>query len=225
MKNNRKTAIAFLASILLLASSCQQGPKKDETDPEKPEKPREEQVSPPSGIISLVESKSLYDNYTKHRLGMIQQYEMERKPDEKFVPARFSDFDYATIKQYIAFIEQEAKEAQVDISSLRIYFASYPDKDRFPDGDKVVHPRQNSIFIVPTMRVDSMDYGFYIGADGKAKLIKNAVGETGIGYKSNQGERSQAGFVPSLSSTAFDEQSLNLNHGSSGPPPYPDDFD
>ncbi|RUA12642.1 MAG: hypothetical protein DSY83_13955 [Flavobacteriia bacterium] len=225
MKNNRKNTIAFLGSILLLASSCQQGPKKDDTtDPRTPGEPQEEVVSAPSGIITLAESKSLYDNYTKNRVDMIQQFEMERKPDEKFVPARFSDFDYATIKQYIAFIEQEAKEAKVDISTLRIYFANYPDKDRFPDGDKVVHPRQNSIFIVPTMRVDSMDYGFYIGADGKAKLIKNAVGETGIGYKSNQVERSEAGFVPSLSSTSID-QSLNLNHGSSGPPPYPDDFD
>ncbi len=223
MKNNRKTAIAFVASVLLLASSCQQGPKKDGTDPEKPEKPRDEQVSPPSGIISLEESKSLYDNYTKHRWDMIHTYEMERKPGEEFVPARYSDFDYATIKQYLAFVEQEAKEAQVDISTLRIYFANYPDKERFPDGEKVVHPRQNSIFMVPTMKVDGQNWGFYIGADGKAKLIKGAVGETGIGSTSGQGERAQASMVPSLSAS-FAEQSLNLNHGNSEPPPHTDDF-
>lgn len=214
MKNNRKVAALFLGSLLLILGSCQRGPKKEEpTEP----------VPPPKGIISLEESKSLYDNYTKHRWDMIQQYELERKPGEEFVPARFSDFDYATIKQYITFIEQEAKEAQVDISSLRVYFANYPDKERFPDGDKVVHPRQNSIFIVPTMKVDGQDYGFYIGADGKAKLIKGAVGENGIGYKSGQGERAQAGFVPALT-TASGEQSLNLNHGNSGPPPHTDDF-
>lgn len=214
MRNNRKTAIAFLASILLFASSCQEGPKKEEPI---------EPVSPPRGIISLVESKSLYDNYSRHRLDMIQKYELERKPDEAFVPARYSDFDYATIKQYLAFVEQEAKEAQVDISTLRIYFANYPDKEHFPDGEKVVHPRQNSIFMVPTMKVDGQNWGFYIGADGKAKLIKGAVGETGIGQTSAQGERAQASMVPSLSA-AYDEQSLNLNHGNSEPPPYTDDF-
>lgn len=223
MKNNRKTAIAFVASVLLLASSCQQGPKKDGTDPEKPEKPRDEQVSPPRGIISLDESKSLYDNYTKHRWELIQKYEMERKSDEEFVPARYSDFDYTTIKQYLAFVEQEAKEAGVDVSTLRIYFANYPDQERFPDGEKVVHPRQNSIFMVPTMKVDGQNWGFYIGADGKAKLIKNAVGETGIGSTSGQGERAQASLVPSLSA-AFKDQSLNLNHGNSEPPPHTDDF-
>lgn len=221
MKNNRKTAIAFVTSVLLLASSCQQGPKKDGTDPEKPEKPRNEQVSPPRGIISLEESKSLYDNYTKHRWELIQKYEMERKSDEEFVPARFSDFDYATIKQYLAFVEQEAKESGVDVSTLRIYFANYPDQERFPDGEKVVHPRQNSVFIVPTMKVDGQDYGFYIGSDGKAKLIKGAVGETGIGSASGQGETAQASLVPALSS-ANDNESLNLNHGTSGPPPNSD---
>lgn len=223
MKNNRKTAITFIASVSLLASSCQQGPKKDGTTPKNPKEHQEEQVSPPRGIISLEESKSLYDNYTKHRWDMIHTYEMERKPDEEFVPARYSDFDYATIKQYLAFVEQEAKEAGVDISTLRIYFANYPDQERFPDGEKVVHPRQNSIFMLPTMKVDGQNWGFYIGADGKAKLIKGAVGETGIGNTSEQGKRAQASLVPSIS-TASEDQSLSLNHGNSEPPPHTDDF-
>ncbi len=214
MKNNRKVAALLLVSFLLIFGACQQRPKQEEpTEP----------VSPPKGIISLEESKSLYDNYTKHRMGMIQEYELERKPDEKFVPARLSSFSFAEMKQYMAYVEQEAKKAQVEVSSLRFYFANYPDNERFPDGDKVVHPRQNSIFIVPTMKVDGQDYGFYIGADGKAKLIKDAMGENGMGYKSAQGEKSQASFVPNLS-LADDGESLNLNHGNSEPPPYTLDF-
>ncbi len=213
MKNNRKVAIASLSTVLLFIGACQQGPKKDDT-------PQDEKVSPPEGIISLEESKSLYDNYTKNRVDMIQQYEMERNPDEKYVPARFTSFTYADIKQYMAYIEQEAKGANVEISSLRFYFANYPDKERFPDGKKVVHPKQNSIFIVPTMLVDGEEHGFYIGADGKAKLIKNAVGTSQMGQNSNASQKSYASFAPTLFQTG--DKSLDLNHGGSGPPPYSD---
>ena len=218
MKNYRKVAITFFGSLFLFMSACQEGPKKDE--PRTPEQPQEEKISPPEGIISLEESKSLYDNYTKHRMDMIQQYEAERQPDGKFEAARFSSFTYKDIKQYMAYVEQEAKEANVEISSLRIYFANYPDKERFPDGKKVVHPRQNSIFIVPTMLVDGEEYGFYIGSGGKAKLIKDAVGAKSMGQKADQGDKAYASFAPTLFQD--DDKSLNLNHGNSGPPPFTD---
>ncbi|MEO2050177.1 MAG: hypothetical protein ABGX00_00320 [Allomuricauda sp.] len=220
MKNNSKAIIAFLGSILLLLGSCQQGPKKESsTDSETPNTTQETNVEPPSGIISLAESKSLYDNYTRHRLDLIKQYEAERSEVE-FIPARFTSFPYAEIKQYMSYLEQEAKAANVTISSLRIYYANYPDKPDFPDGKKVVHPRQNSIFIVPTMKVDGEEYGFYIGADGNAKLIKDAVGAKEMGSKLNQREQSYASFAPSFFQDG--DTSLNLNHGSSGPPPNTD---
>ncbi|NDV43544.1 hypothetical protein [Flagellimonas sediminis] len=218
MKNNRKVALAFLSIFVLFLGACQQGPKKDE--PRNSEPPQEEKVSPPEGIISLEESKSLYDNYTKNRVDMIHQYEAERSPDTKFEAARFTSFTYAEIKQYMAYIEQEASMANVEISSLRFYFANYPDKEHFPDGKKIVHPRQNSMFIVPTMKVDGEDYGFYIGADGKAKLIKDAVGTKGMGQNSIDGEKSYASFAPTLFQTG--DKSLDLNHGGSGPPPFTD---
>ncbi len=216
MKNNRKVALAFLSIFLLFLGACQQGPKKDE--PRNSEPPQEEKVSPPEGIISLEESKSLYDNYTKNRLDMIQKYEAERSPDEAFIPARLTAFTYADIKQYMAYVEQEAKEAGVKIESLRFYFANYPDQERFPDGKKIVHPRQNSIFVVPTTILDGEEYGFYIDADGKAKPIKNLVGEsTG---SMDKGNTSKASLVPTLFQS--DVKSLNLNHGNSNPPPYTD---
>ncbi|MEC3965191.1 hypothetical protein [Flagellimonas halotolerans] len=212
MKNNQKAVIAFFGATLLLFGACQQGPKKDEpTEPE--------EVLPPEGIISLEESKSLYDNYTKNRVGVIEEYEMERYPDRKHIPARFTSFSYADIKDYMAYVEQEAKEAGVEVASLRLYFANYPDKERFPDGKKVVHPRQNSIFLVPTTIIDGKELGFYIGADGKAKPIKGVVGNSETGEKDGP-NTSQAGFAPSLFQD--DIKSLNLNHGTSGPPPYTD---
>lgn len=211
MKNNKTALIAFFGAALLLLGACQQGPKKEEpTEPE--------EVLPPEGIISLEESKSLYDNYTKHRLDIIKEYEMERYPDRMHIPARFSSFSYAEIKQYMAFVEQEAKEAGVKVESLRLYFANYPDKPDFPDGKKVVHPRQNSIFIVPTMNVNGQEYGFYIGADGKAKLIKDALG-TGIGSRKAK-SKSYANMIPT--NIQDEDQSLTLDRSTSGPPPNGD---
>ena len=215
MKNIGKITTVLSASILFVLGACQELPKKgDPTDPGK-----KEEVKPPKGIISLEESQSLYDNYSRNRAVPIQKYEMERDPEGKFEPARFAEFDFAEIKQYMAFIEQEAKEAEVDIATLRFYFANYPNEAHFPDGRKVIHPRQNSIFIVPTMDVDGQDRGFYIGADGKAKQIRDAGKNEAMG-KAN-GETSKASFFPS-SVPLNDLQSLNLNHGDSGPPPDTD---
>ncbi|MFT0716038.1 hypothetical protein [Flagellimonas lutimaris] len=213
MKNYKKAFLALLGFTFLVLGACQQGPKKEE--PTKPE----EEVLPPEGIISLEESKSLYDNYTRNRVDMIQQFEDEREPEGKFIPARFTSFTYAEMKQYMTYVEQEAEAAGVKVSSLRLYFANYPNKPDFPDGKKVVHPRQNSIFIVPTTMIDGEERGFYIGADGKAKPIKGVVSSSETGEK-GEPNTSQASFAPSLFQGG--STSLNLNHGGSGPPPYTD---
>ena len=214
MKNNRKTIVVFFGASLLLIGACQQGPKKEE-----PTEPKQEKVLPPEGIISLEESKSLYDNYTKNRLNIIQQFETERSPDKKYIPARFTSFTYSDMKDYMAYVEQEAEEAGVKVASLRLYFANYPDKSNFPDGKKVVHPRQNSIFIVPTTLIDGEELGFYIDANGNAKPIKGVFSSSEAGEK-GEPNTSQASFAPSLFQGG--STSLNLNHGSSGPPPYTD---
>ncbi|MCK0160185.1 hypothetical protein [Allomuricauda sp. F6463D] len=214
MKHYRKGYLIFFGASLLLIGSCQQGPKKDE-----PTKPEEEKITAPEGIISLKESKSLYDNYSKNRVGIIEEYEMERYPDEKYIPARYTSFSLDKMKNYTAFVEQEAKKAGVKIASFRLYFANYPDKENFPDGKKIVHPRQNSIFIVPTMMVDGEEYGFYIGEDGKAKLIKDAVGDSKVGANSEKG-KSYASFIPIAPQNG--DQSLILNKGNSSPPPNND---
>ncbi|TXN34906.1 hypothetical protein FVB32_09915 [Flagellimonas hymeniacidonis] len=219
MKNTKKVTPFILGAMLLFLGACQEKPKKEE-----PHEEPKERVKPPKQIISLETSKELYDNYSKNRAELIQSYEAEENDDENFKAARFASWDFKTIKQYIAFIEQEAKDAKVDISTIRFYYANYPNKKRFPDGKKVIHPRQNSIIILPTMKVDGTDYGFYIGEDGKAKLIKDAVDAKGIGSTSEQNGKSYASFAPNFSAppALFAGQSLNMNHGNSGPPPKGD---
>ncbi|WP_285652799.1 hypothetical protein [Allomuricauda sp. NBRC 101325] len=214
MKNIRKGTLAILGSMLFLLGSCQQGAKKEQsTDPTTSEPVAAEPVAPPKGIISLQESKSLYDNYTKHRVDLISEYEAERSPEAPFQVARFSSFSFDEMKQYIKYIEQEADTAKVKISSLRFYFANYPDKASF------VHPRQNSVFVVPTMDVNGEEYGFYIGPDGKAQLIKDAVGDKAVG-KTKEGNKSYASMIPAM--MMADTTSLVLDRSTSGPPPNGD---
>ena len=221
MKNTMKNAqMLVLGGLLLIATSCQEKPQQKE-----PEKEEPKEVKPPSDIISIDESKSLYDNYTRNRVEPIMAHEKEMNDDEDFEVARFVDFDYDMMKQYIAFVEQEAKKAKVDVSTFRLYFANYPNSEKFRDGKKVVHPRQNSIFILPTLMKDGTNMGFYIGADGQAELVKNATSgqEQGYGSTQNKVQKSQASFVPSFSAPMLQGgQSLIMNHGNSGPPPETD---
>lgn len=223
MKKTMKKGFILLLGLLLMTVSCQEKPK---PQPE-PEIETKETVKPPSDIISIQDSKSLYDNYTRNRVAPIMAYELETNQDEAFKAARFVDFDYDTIKQYIAYVEQEAKKAKVDVSTFRLYFANYPNTEKFPDGKKVVHPRQNSIFLLPTLEEGGQNFGFYIGADGKAQLIKNAVNAKGEGYGNvmdKKVEKAQASIMPAIFSPTplQGDLSLILNHGGSGPPPETD---
>ncbi|MEM7485560.1 MAG: hypothetical protein AAF348_10160 [Bacteroidota bacterium] len=222
MKNTKKAAPFLLVFTLLILGACQ--PKQKEDPKEEPDEEPKEHVEPPKQIISLMESKSLYDNYSKNRVESIQRYEMSANKDENFKPSRFTSFDYKTMKQYMAFIEQEAEAANVDISTLRFYFANYPNKRRFADGQRVVHPRQNSLFMLPTMKVKGRDFGFYIGADGKAKLVKDAVGINAVGDSLPSNGTAEASFMPSFANAPLmqGEQSLTMNHGNSSPPPSGD---
>jgi hypothetical protein len=209
-------------------------------------------VEAPKQIIAVDEAKGFYDNYTNRRVPLIQHYEdsinrarandkiqqMQRQGDTSKAPqaeaspaqfdvARYVYYDYATIKQYLEYIEQEAKMANVEISTLRLYFSNYPDDPQF------VHPRQNSIMLSPTLKKGDRDYLFYIGElNGKAEavLLDNAFGPMktdGMGEGSIRDQKSYASFLPSLgtnhpnpSMPLQDGKSLTLNRGNGVPPPY-----
>ncbi|SNR30865.1 hypothetical protein SAMN04488009_1123 [Maribacter sedimenticola] len=220
MKRPNSIATLMLCSLLMLSIvSCNQEPKK--------EKPVPPVVEAPANIISLDEANVIYDNYTKHRVTLIEPYEQQREQDEDFTAGRFVDFDYDTIKQYIAYIDQEAKDAGVNkVTKLRLYFANYPNSDKFPNGKKVIHKRQNSIFMVPTLDKGGINYGFFIGSNGKAELIKDWKDSStdGIGVHIGQTQKAHAGIMPTftLNSNLQDSKSLALNFGQGGPPPKTD---
>jgi hypothetical protein len=153
-----------------------------------------------------------------------------------FDVARYVYYDYETIKQYMAYIEQEAKLAGVEISTLRFYFSNYPDETLFENGkDSILHPRQNSLLISPTVKKGKADYIFYIDDTHKEKpraVILSADFGPMKGFETGnvslEEHRSFATFVPSFANTKAPTtispyksgKSLTMNRGTGAPPPY-----
>ena len=210
----------------------------------------------PEQIITVEQAKIVYDGYTKNRVPIIEAYEDKEvnrydakrrlpKRNDKgidsllpqidadkphFAPSRYGYYDYKTIKQYIAYIEHEAALAEVEISTLRFYFANYPDSEKFPDGRAIKYPKKNTFFIVPTLKKGGKDFGFFTveSEDNKRKavLIVDKINGSSIGSTLPQMEYGTAGFnLNSLfSSNALpffqNENSLILNEGGLVPPPH-----
>ncbi|MEH6679151.1 MAG: hypothetical protein V7724_01330 [Sediminicola sp.] len=212
MKNLKK--ILMGTSIPLFLISCAEPPKEVGT------------VKAPEKIIPVPEAKEMYDNYTERRVPLIQHYEDSiNNYETKFDVARYAYYDYETIKNYLAFIEQEAKLANVEISTLRFYFSNYPDKTTFNDGKKILHPRQDSFFLQPTIKKGDMEYAFYTAEGEKGQripvLLTDQLEEASqFGSTNAASQKSYASMVPSSAYILKAEQSLILNEGSGVPPPY-----
>jgi hypothetical protein len=205
---------------------------------EKKEKEKEEspQVLAPEQIVQIDQAKEMYENYTDRRLPLIQHYEDSiNGGKKKFDVARYVSYDYKTIKQYLAFIEQEAKKANVEISGLRFYFSNYPEGPKFENGDPIVHPKQNSVMLSPTLKRGDRDYLFYIGgteAKREPVLLSDSFGSVkvqGMGVNGNGDNIAYASFIPSLTNATTNSTlnasfyagtSLTMNRGTGAPPPY-----
>ncbi len=261
MKNTKKPLYRFtVLSILVLSiSSCwEDGKQKPDEDDTQPIVEAPKQV-----IIPIEEAKTAYETYGKRRLPLIQRYEdsinrnryygktkqqhiQQNKNNDgdqaneapaPFDVARYVYYDYKTIKQYMAYIEQEAKLAGVEISTLRFYFSNYPDETYFPKSkDSILHPRQNSLLISPTIKKGDGDFLFYIDdtnkEDPKAVILDSGFGRMkGIetGFVNPKNNRTYASFIPSPpnskpNTTALlpyqNGKSLTSNRGNGAPPPY-----
>ncbi|AFL81793.1 hypothetical protein Aeqsu_2333 [Aequorivita sublithincola DSM 14238] len=188
---------------------------------------------PKDNIISVEQAQEMYDAYSERRSGIIQKYEDSVLPSpEKFTPTRYAEYDLKTIKQYIAYIEHEAKEANVDINTLRFYLSNYPNSDKFPNGDVVKYPRRNSFFVVPTMSYKGENVGFSIeDIDGKYTAVplkgrnSNEERTQDNDQTDSTGQMNEAGFFMSNNATVGETTSLILNDGTITPPPGNNPFD
>ena len=97
---------------------------------------------------------------------------------------------------------KEADKAGVEVESLRFYFSNLPNEQNYPNGREVVHPRQNGIFILPTVHNEERneEYGFYIGKDGEAKLIRDwsasQKGQSSLGAPVESSKSAEASLNP-----------------------------
>jgi hypothetical protein len=208
MKNYQKWALAFSTILLLTVTSCAEKPKEDKDKPKYEEHEDDEMAKAPDGIITLDEAKVLCTNYEDRRIEGIKSFEMAKNPEKEFIPTQFIDFDFETIRKYVKYVERKAKKANIEPDSLRIYLGNY--------GKDGKDPNRNTVFILPTATVNGKHGGFYINSDGNAELIRNYWPE------SQDGQKSKAGFLPSLNMNLYQDGSLILNDGSSAPPPKAD---
>lgn len=209
MKNIKKWALAFSTILFLAITSCAEKPKENRDKPKHEDYDKDKMAKAPDGIISLDEAKILCANYEDRRIEGIKSFEMAQNPEKEFIPTQFIDFDFETIRNYVRYVERRAKKAQVEPDSLRIYLANY--------GKGGKDPNRNTVFILPTTEINGEHGGFYIDGDGKAKLIRNYWPKNEDGDQN--GQKSKAGFLPSLNMSLYQDGSLILNDGSSGPPP------
>ncbi|MCL5245263.1 hypothetical protein M4I21_05555 [Cellulophaga sp. 20_2_10] len=211
MITTKKNAFYFILSVslLIITSSCNEQKKVHEELPE----PKKE-VKPPAQLISTKKAQVLFDAYSERRAPLIQEYEDKLDPSTTFDVARYGYYDLETLKNYISFIEQEAKKANVKISNVRFYLANYPNNEEYK------YPKQNTFFIAPTTIVDGKDYAFSVVRDGKTykpKLLKDNF----IIKPFKQTTTKEASFFPKISFfNDDDEQSLILNETHMVPPPY-----
>lgn len=210
MKKTLKTMMGS-AMALLFAFACVQQPK--EPKDEQPMEPTK--VDPPKQLISIAEADSLFVNYKQRRAESIMKFEtaMQDEGDKSFVPTQFATFDLQVIKDYIAYVEQEAGDAGVKVDSLRFYLGNYGDTQR---GWK--KKRRNTVFILPAAKTDDGYGGIYIGDDGKAKLIRDLFNG------GQEGEpKQEASFMPTFNTSLMQSGgSLVLNDANNGPPPFGD---
>ena len=213
MKTNqtiRHSLMGIAAMVCMLFISCtgETGTKSDG-----------EAVKPPEQIISEEDAAKLFQGYTDSREACAIAAQ-DSAAQASFIPARYTEFDFKVIKDYIKYIEQEAKAVDTEIETLRIYYAVYP-KDK---GDR---SNKTTVFLVPAADFNGENKAFQIGMIGERAAADSIPWDFGTGakkynYSNTKDQRQQAGFVPIPASSApvQGNKSLVLNDGSTAPPPW-----
>lgn len=202
-----------LITLVILFSACQEEPKKEIRE----ETNKAVVFEAPKQIISLEEADSLYVNYKNRRIPNIITSEAEyQKDEEPFVATQFVSFDIEVLKDYIGYVEQEAKNGGTKADSIRIYLGNYGNRSK-------KYKRKNTVFMLPTASVNGDYGGIYIDADGNAKLVRDWVNKQQNDTPNSQ-QKSEASILPSFSNSPNLQggTSLALNRGNGGPPPKTD---
>lgn len=211
ISRSKASITVLLALYIIIGESCNNTQTKKETVAP-PEQPLQLQalatVEPPKNLISLKEAKTLSENYQNFRIPAIINYEASNsETDTDFRPTEFIAFDFNLLKQYMAYVEQEAQSVEVVADSLRIYLGNY--------GKSGHKPHKNTVFLLPAAQVDDAYGGFYINGN-EAKLIRD--------YWTNTPQIEDAANTENATNGAVESGggSLILNYGNGNPPPKQD---
>lgn len=175
------------------------------------------EIPRPHMAIDLDEAIALYQNYGTNRVELIETYEDSLGQVENFQATRSLTFDFEELRQYMDYVEQEAKAAGTNIKGLRVYLGQY-------DLEGSNYPNSETVFFNPTMKTsDGNEVSFAI-KDNNGNPIPVPVGQLQELFAKGAKTPGKANLVLKLE----DEDgitSLAGNHGGKRPPPSTDDED
>jgi len=199
----KTTLVAAVLTAAFLMTSCDE-PCECEGD----EAPI---LGAPSNIIPLASADSLYKNYGNSRVDLIELAENITeegdtipKEDARYKKAtRAVRLPYKQLKEYLAYIEQEADTAGVEIVELRVYFGKYNNSfiEKTKKGRATVFLNPATEFTLADGKKDTVSYAIITGANGAkraemvGKILNPEEGDVGLGdgeeIDSQSGDRGQ----------------------------------
>ena len=197
------TLVAAVLTAAFLMTSCD-----EPCDCEGDEAPI---LGAPSNIIPLASADSLYKNYGNSRVDLIELAENITeegdtipKEDARYKKAtRAVRLPYKQLKEYLAYIEQEADTAGVEIVELRVYFGKYNNSfiEKTKKGRATVFLNPATEFTLADGKKDTVSYAIITGANGAkraemvGKILNPEEGDVGLGdgeeIDSQSGDRGQ----------------------------------
>ncbi|GGG38045.1 hypothetical protein GCM10011344_43600 [Dokdonia pacifica] len=172
-------------------------------------------VERPDMAIELGEAIALYQNYGANRVGLIESFEEELGDVDNYQATRSLTFNFKELRQYMDYVEQEAKTAGTDILGLRVYLGQYDTKNS-------PHPNAETVFFNPTMKKGDNEVAFAIqNQNGNPTAVPVGVLQD---YYLKTGKIKTPGKA-NLVFIQDDITSLAGNHGGRRPPPPHEDDD
>ena len=102
-------------------------------------------------IISKEQGIEMFNEFQRNRTDIVEPILQKKYGDGSFEDTKFVWLSLEDMKEYMAFLEAIQKEnPKKDVSGVRVYFAAYPDKQRF-ENRRIKHPKQQTFFMIPTV--------------------------------------------------------------------------
>ncbi|WP_299835105.1 hypothetical protein [uncultured Tenacibaculum sp.] len=149
-----KLLLTLLCVCTLLLTSCKFFPGDGNTGGgEKCENCYDFNGQKPKQTITKKEGIILQKEYLETRSRFLNEF-LNDKGHIKGEDTREVSYDLETIKQYIAYVEAEAKKKGYDGLGLRLYFGAYPKESNYKDSG------YSTIFFMPTYKKKSATMNF-----------------------------------------------------------------